>query len=94
LLFESIRALPQAGAVRLSARMERGQVIEAVVRVAQEIDADVIVVGAHRQTWFGRLLGGSVAEAILRAATCAVLAVPPARERVQAVKAAAAKKES
>jgi nucleotide-binding universal stress UspA family protein len=95
LLFEAIRALPEARGVRLSTRMERGHVVEAVIRVAQDIDADVIVVGAHRQTWLGRLLGGSVAESILRAATCAVLAVPPARERAQATKAQAnQKKES
>jgi nucleotide-binding universal stress UspA family protein len=86
LLFEEVRGLPEARDVQLSTRLARGQVVETVVRVAQEIAADVIVVGAHRQTWLGRLLGGSVAEAILRAATCAVVAVPPAREREQANK--------
>ena len=94
LLFEEIRGLPEASNVQLSTRLARGQVVETVVRVAQEINADVIVVGAHRQTWLGRLLGGSVAESILRATSCAVLAVPPARERAQASKAQAARKES
>jgi nucleotide-binding universal stress UspA family protein len=94
-LFAEIRGLPEAQAIELKTRMERGQVVEAVVRVAQEIAADVIVVGAHRQTWLGRLLGGSVAEAVLRAASCAVLAVPPARERAEAAQEArAAKKDS
>ena len=63
--------------VEFAPRLEAGPVVETIVRVANEIKADVIVIGAHRQTWLGRLLGSSVAEAVLRAASCAVLAVPP-----------------
>jgi nucleotide-binding universal stress UspA family protein len=76
-VFDAIRGLPEARRVRLNTRMERGAVVETVAKVAQEIGADVIVVGSHRQTWFGRLLGGSVAESIMRVVRCAVLAVPP-----------------
>ena len=42
---------------------------------------DAIIVGAHKQTWLGKLLGGSLAESVLRAARCAVMAVPPATRR-------------
>ena len=76
-VFDAVRGLSDARHVRLSTRLERGPVVETVVKVADEIGADVIVVGSHRQTWLGRLLGGSVAESIMRAAGCAVLAVPP-----------------
>jgi universal stress protein A len=61
----------------LVTRLERGLVVETILRVADDIKADAIVVGAHKQTWLGRLLGGSLAESVLRAANCAVLAVPP-----------------
>ncbi len=79
-VLKSIVELPEAQGVHVTTRVARGQVVETIVRVADEIGADVIVVGSHRQTWLGRLLGGSVAESVLRAARCAVLAIPP-RER-------------
>lgn len=40
---------------------------------AKEHDVDLIVMGTHGRTGLGRLLMGSVAEAILRRATCPVL---------------------
>jgi len=76
-VFEAVRGLPEARNVRLTTRLERGHVVETVVKVGEEVGADVIVVGSHRQTWLGRLLGGSVAESIMRVARCTVLAVPP-----------------
>lgn len=63
--------------VRVTPRLERGPVVETILRVAEEIRADVIVVGSHRQTWLGRLLGRSLAESILQGARCTVMAVPP-----------------
>jgi nucleotide-binding universal stress UspA family protein len=69
--------LAEASSAELATRLERGPVVETILKVAAEIAADAIVVGAHRQTWLGRLLGGSLAESLLRAASCAVLAVPP-----------------
>jgi len=64
----------------LATRLERGPVVETILKIADEIGADAIVVGSHKQTWLGRLLGGSLAETLLRSAKCAVLAVPPAGE--------------
>jgi nucleotide-binding universal stress UspA family protein len=73
----SIAHLAVGQAVPIDTRIARGPVVETVVKVAEEIAADVIVVGSHRQTWLGRLLGRSPAEMILQSAPCAVLAVPP-----------------
>lgn len=78
-LLDDLATLAAEGEVRLSTRLERGPVVETIVKVADEIGADAIIVGAHKQTWLGRLLGGSLAEAVLRAANCAVIAVPPSR---------------
>ena len=47
------------------------------VRMAQELHADLIVMGTHGRTGFQRFVLGSVAETVLRRAPCPVLTVPP-----------------
>lgn len=47
----------------------------AVVRVAEEVDADLIVMGTRGMTGVKHLLLGSVAERTLRMAPCSVLTV-------------------
>jgi nucleotide-binding universal stress UspA family protein len=47
------------------------------VRVAQEVHADLIVMGTHGRTGLQRWVLGSVAESVLRRAPCPVLTVPP-----------------
>jgi len=49
----------------------------AITRLASELDADVIVVGSHGRHGLARWLLGSVAEAVVRQASCPVLVVPP-----------------
>jgi nucleotide-binding universal stress UspA family protein len=46
-----------------------------ILETAGRIRADVIVMGTHGRSGVGRMLMGSVAEAISRAATCPVVAV-------------------
>jgi nucleotide-binding universal stress UspA family protein len=60
-------------------RTRDGFAAEGILRVGDEIDADLIVLGTHGRTGVGRLLAGSVAEAVLRRAHCPVLALrsPP-----------------
>jgi nucleotide-binding universal stress UspA family protein len=50
---------------------------EAIVRVAGEIDADLIVIGLRRRSPVGKLVTGSSAQVILLAADCPVVAVKP-----------------
>jgi len=61
--------------VRAEFRLEDGDADEAILRVAQEIHADLIVMGTHGRTGLGRLLMGSVAEQVVRKSTCPVLTV-------------------
>jgi universal stress protein A len=48
---------------------------EEIVRVAKERNCDLIVMGTHGRTGLSRVLTGSVAEEVLRAAPCPVLTI-------------------
>jgi nucleotide-binding universal stress UspA family protein len=48
-----------------------------VVEQAVSDAADLIVIGTHGRSGYDRLLGGSIAEKILRRAPCPVLTIPP-----------------
>lgn len=61
--------------VRAERRLEDGEPAEVVLRVAREVGASLIVLGTHGRTGLGRLLMGSVAEQVVRAAGCPVLTV-------------------
>jgi len=54
-----------------------GQAAESILAFAAEQSADVIVLGTHGYGPVKRFLLGSVAERVLRGATCPVLTVPP-----------------
>jgi len=61
--------------VRAERRLEQGDAVTEILRVAQEAQADLIVLGTHGRTGLGRLLMGSVAEQVVRQAACPVLTV-------------------
>jgi nucleotide-binding universal stress UspA family protein len=63
------------GNVRVEHRLETGDPAEAIVQIAGEVDAGLIVMGTHGRSGLGRLLLGSVAERVLREAPCPVLTV-------------------
>jgi nucleotide-binding universal stress UspA family protein len=52
-------------------------VAEAVLAVAEELDAALVVLGIRRRTPVGKLLMGSVAQRVILDAECPVLAVKP-----------------
>ena len=52
-----------------------GPPAEAIVALADERKADLIVVGMRKKKFFERLVEGSVAQDVMRRATCDVLAV-------------------
>jgi nucleotide-binding universal stress UspA family protein len=66
---------PPEPAVRLERRIEDGDPASTILRVAKEVGADLIVLGTHGRTGISRFLLGSVAEAVLRRAECAVMTV-------------------
>jgi len=50
---------------------------EIILKVAGDLDADLVVVGTHGLTGLRKVMLGSVAQSVLRKAHCDVLAVPP-----------------
>ena len=86
-LYESQRLQGQQALEAEAARVRRpglsvdvelrdGSAVHEVLTAAREWQADLIVLGTHGRGGVERLVLGSVAEKVLRKATCAVLAVP------------------
>jgi nucleotide-binding universal stress UspA family protein len=76
---------PDSPRIRAEHVLLRGTPADEIVRLAGERQADLIVMGTHGRSGLGRLLMGSVAEAVLRRAACAVVTVKspaPARQPV------------
>ena len=65
-----------AGGLVVAAKIIERNPVEAIVDLAQQWPADLIVMGTHGRAGFERLLLGSVAEKVLRKAPCPVLTVP------------------
>jgi nucleotide-binding universal stress UspA family protein len=61
--------------IHLKRRLEEGDPVAQILRVAHETGCDLIVLGTHGRTGLDRLLMGSVAEQVLRLASCPVLTV-------------------
>jgi nucleotide-binding universal stress UspA family protein len=60
------------------------ELAELIAHAATEVDADLIVVGTHGHGGFKSAVLGSVARGLLHWSHCPVLAIPPAREVVEA----------
>lgn len=65
--------VPAESQVAYEHRLVIGDPATEIVRVAQEEGVDMIVMSTHGRTGLRRLLMGSVAEAVVRRAPCAVL---------------------
>jgi nucleotide-binding universal stress UspA family protein len=48
-----------------------------ILRVAEDVGADLVVIGSHGRTGIRRLLLGSTSEAVVRGAGCAVIVARP-----------------
>jgi nucleotide-binding universal stress UspA family protein len=61
--------------VRVEHLLKMGNPTAEILRVAEESNCDLIVMGTHGRRGLARMLMGSVAEHVVRNATCAVLVV-------------------
>jgi nucleotide-binding universal stress UspA family protein len=73
---EMLRALrAPSSAVTIEHRLLEGAAADVIAETAEEIGADLIVMGTHGRSGLSRLVMGSVAEEVLRRAPCPVLTI-------------------
>jgi nucleotide-binding universal stress UspA family protein len=68
------------GKIPIETKLKTGVAYETVNEVAEEMNADVIVIGTHGRRGIARALLGSVAENVIRTATRPVLVIHGLRE--------------
>lgn len=73
--------------VRTTFALRAGEAGIEIVRMAEELSADVIVLATHGWTGWRRILFGSVAERVVRYARCSVLTVPVRRRSLKKIPA-------
>ena len=66
-----------AAGIATDAAVDNGNPVDRILDHARSLEADLIVIGTHGQGGFKRFVLGSVAETVLRKATCPVMTVPP-----------------
>jgi nucleotide-binding universal stress UspA family protein len=72
-----LAVVPDDPTIPYEHRLLLGAAPEHIVGLAEEEGVDLIVMGSHGRGWLGRLLMGSVAENVMRNASCPVLIVKP-----------------
>jgi len=83
------KAVPEAARdfCTVTERVEAGAAWSEILRVAEELDADLIVMGAHTRGVLGRIFFGSTSSHVVRRAACPVLVIQEAyKERPSAEK--------
>jgi nucleotide-binding universal stress UspA family protein len=72
---KAVKEAAQKESIEAQAFVMSGKPADAIIEIAKDQKADLVVVGSHGRTGLDRLLMGSVAERVIVLATCAVLAV-------------------
>lgn len=63
--------------IKAEGKVVEGRPDEAIVKFAEDVGADLIVMGSHGRTGLSKILLGSVAERVIGQAACPVLVVKP-----------------
>lgn len=56
--------------------IKHGHIADTILRTADDVDADLIILGTHHHTALGKLILGSVADKVMRSSSRPVLLVP------------------
>ncbi len=68
-----VDARSPAGAIELFVHTRIGDPVAEIVGLAEDVGADLVIVGSHGRSRVGRLLLGSVSQGVLHGAHCPVL---------------------
>lgn len=74
-LHRFVLSIPGVAPGTITERVETGEPHEQIMRAAERGSFDVIVLGTHGRTGRTRSLAGSVAESVVRTASCPVITV-------------------
>ncbi len=74
---EMVEYCKNAGVKELNYKVFMGDVGEKIVEYANEIEADLIVMGTHGYKGLEKIMFGSVADKVVRAANCPVMTINP-----------------
>jgi nucleotide-binding universal stress UspA family protein len=77
---DAIKELAESFSLNVEAIFTAGDPGHEIVRVAEELNADLIVLGTHGYSGWKRFTIGSVAEFVVSHAPCAVLTIKPKKE--------------
>jgi nucleotide-binding universal stress UspA family protein len=72
---DNVIAKRSGGKIKVEGALREGVAWEEINKVAEAIDADIIVIGTHGRKGLARALLGSVAENVVRTATRPVLTI-------------------
>ena len=70
-----VAVMPADPSIHFEHKLLVGDPATAIVQLAEDENADFLVIGTHGRTGLTRLLMGSVAEAVVRHAKCPVLTI-------------------
>ena len=71
------------GVSTINGEVLSGDIAEEIINYAGGANEQVIVMGTHGYKGFNRLVFGSVAEKVVKAACCAVMTIKPSREECE-----------
>jgi len=74
-LHRFVQSVTAAQPAKITEHVEAGDARERIVAIAEASKYDVIILGTHGRTGRARSLGGSVAETVVRTASCPVITV-------------------
>jgi len=61
--------------------VREGDSAEAIIKTAEELHIDIIIIGSHSRRWLENILMGSVAEKVLHRVTIPLFIVPTKKDR-------------
>jgi nucleotide-binding universal stress UspA family protein len=73
----------QLGDSKIITMVREGDYAESILNAAQEVKADIIVIGSHSRNWMDEILMGSVTEKVLHHTTIPLFIIPTKKQKTE-----------